>query len=424
MNPYTCLTCRRVLLRQSAVRYNSSSSSPPNLRSVIKRVPGGRPVKRAKKLKLPKPDSIVLPLRPPPTTPLPPTAPEFQLDHPDSIWKVPSTSDPTTPINFDRKIPTMVIPRQARKHAMKKAKRGIRVNRSVQALSKLSLRDYNNYWDTLVPDKYQLEFADEVFQASRHSPVRMWSASEFRTIPMSSVPEVAFFGRSNVGKSSLLNNIMNDEVCFTSSKPGRTRELNAFGIGGTKGGDAKVVLIDTPGYGKGSQLEWGEEIMKYFTQRKQLRRAFLLVDPRHGLKPYDRNILTLFRRYNISHQIILPKVDKVIVSGNLTNMRGYSDEKLKKLQSRMSLIKAEAQPPVLERGEGPGVLGELLSCSARLEVGGTLGLGIDAVRWAILKACGLDALAKKKSRLEDNEGPINPVIRRVRVIDSLKNRDI
>lgn len=72
-----------------------------------------------------------------------------------------------------------------------------------------------------------------------------------------------------MGKSSLLNTIMEKEVCFTSSKIGRTRTLNAYGIGGRKGGEAKVVLVDTPGYGKGSHEEWGDEIIKYLTRRKQ-----------------------------------------------------------------------------------------------------------------------------------------------------------
>lgn len=100
--------------------------------------------------------------------------------------------------------------------------------------------------------------------------MKLWSASKFRTTPLSSIePEVAFLGRSNVGKSSLLNAIMGQEICWTSSKPGRTREMNAFGIGGTKGGEHKVVLLDMPGYGKASRAEWGMEILKYLQGRKQ-----------------------------------------------------------------------------------------------------------------------------------------------------------
>lgn len=80
---------------------------------------------------------------------------------------------------------------------------------------------------------------------------------------------MAFLGRSNVGKSSLMNGLMGKEMCWTSSRPGRTREMNAFGIGGKKGGESKIVLLDMPGYGNASRTEWGTEIMKYLKDRKQ-----------------------------------------------------------------------------------------------------------------------------------------------------------
>lgn len=143
-------------------------------------------------------------------------------------------------------------------------------NPNKRSLKDLTPSDLNSYWDTKPPSAAQLAFADKLFIPSRHSPIKLWSASKFRTTPMSSMePEVAFLGRSNVGKSSLLNAIMGQEVCWTSSKPGRTREMNAFGIGGTKGGENKVVLLDMPGYGKASRTEWGMEIMKYLQGRRQ-----------------------------------------------------------------------------------------------------------------------------------------------------------
>lgn len=143
-------------------------------------------------------------------------------------------------------------------------------NPNKRGLKDLTPSDLCYYWDTKPPSTTQLAFADKLFTPSRHSPIKLWSASKFRTTPLSSIePEVAFLGRSNVGKSSLLNAVMGQEVCWTSSKPGRTREMNAFGIGGTKGGENKVVLLDMPGYGKGSRAEWGMEIMKYLQGRKQ-----------------------------------------------------------------------------------------------------------------------------------------------------------
>lgn len=143
-------------------------------------------------------------------------------------------------------------------------------NPNKRTLEELTPTDLCYYWDTKPPTPSQLASADKLFTPSRHSPLKLWSASKFRTTPLSSVePEVAFLGRSNVGKSSLLNAIMGQDICWTSSKPGRTREMNAFGIGGTKGGEHKVVLLDMPGYGKASRAEWGMEIMKYLQGRKQ-----------------------------------------------------------------------------------------------------------------------------------------------------------
>jgi GTP-binding protein len=137
-------------------------------------------------------------------------------------------------------------------------------------LSSVTPSQLSYYWETTIPDESQLAYADKFFAPSRHSPVKLFSAAKFRTMPLESVePEVAFLGRSNVGKSSLLNAIMGQEICWTSAHPGRTREMNAFGIGGTKGGESKIVLLDMPGYGKASRTEWGAEIMKYLRGRKQ-----------------------------------------------------------------------------------------------------------------------------------------------------------
>ena len=85
------------------------------------------------------------------------------------------------------------------------------------------------------------------------------------------MPEVAFLGRSNVGKSSLLNAILGKTICHTSKHPGRTRSMNLYSVGGAdhKGHPKKLVVLDMPGYGKASRADWGEEIMKYLVKRKQ-----------------------------------------------------------------------------------------------------------------------------------------------------------
>ncbi|EYE91026.1 translation initiation/elongation factor MRX8 [Aspergillus ruber CBS 135680] len=242
------------------------------------------------------------------------------------------------------------------------------------------------YWDTRIPNDHQLAYANSLFTPSRHSPIKLWSANRFRTMPMSSLePEVAFLGRSNVGKSSLLNAIMGKEICWTSSKPGRTREMNAFGIGGTKGGENKIVLLDMPGYGKGSRTGWGVEIMKYLQGRRQLRRAFVLIDSDHGLKQTDHDILALFRRYAIPHQVVISKVDKLLKSKS-----GASVASLAALQDRLQNLRPVVQPD--GRFEGPGALGEILTCSTeprtRVAPGHGQFLGISALRWAILSAAG------------------------------------
>ncbi|KAE8154794.1 P-loop containing nucleoside triphosphate hydrolase protein [Aspergillus avenaceus] len=256
-------------------------------------------------------------------------------------------------------------------------------------LRNLTPEDISYYWDTQAPDDTKLSFADKFFAPSRHSPVKIWSAAKFRTTPMSSVePEVAFLGRSNVGKSSLLNAIMGKEICWTSSKPGRTREMNAFGIGGTKGGESKIVLLDMPGYGKASRTEWGVEIMKYLQGRRQLRRAFLLIDGLHGLKKTDVDILKMFRQYAIPHQLIISKVDKVLAKKKSKVKSGASAASVATLKTMLQRLRPVIQPD--GRVEGPGALGEIVTCSAETPVSPGNALGISAVRWAILSAAGFD----------------------------------
>lgn len=76
-------------------------------------------------------------------------------------------------------------------------------------------------------------------------------------------------GRSNVGKSSVINMLVGEDICYTSATPGRTQTMNAFGVGGMKGGETKINIIDSPGYGKASRPEWGHELMKYLSKRQQ-----------------------------------------------------------------------------------------------------------------------------------------------------------
>jgi GTP-binding protein len=128
---------------------------------------------------------------------------------------------------------------------------------------------FSHRWETSVPTSSQLHQAERFFLS--HSPVLLYSSSKFRTIDSGTALEVAFLGRSNVGKSSLLNALMGRNICYTSSKPGRTKTMNFFAVGGEDqaGNPGKVVVLDMPGHGKGSREEWGQEIMKYLVGRKQ-----------------------------------------------------------------------------------------------------------------------------------------------------------
>lgn len=144
-----------------------------------------------------------------------------------------------------------------------------REQRSTEQLAQLLDRDYNLYADTEPPNKAQLEYANQFFQPNKHSPVNLWTSDVFRTIPESNNPEIAFVGRTNTGKSSLINALVGKKVCQTSMKWGKTTQFYAYGVGGKKGGDSRFTLIDLPGYGKASNAKWGEEITKYFEKRKQ-----------------------------------------------------------------------------------------------------------------------------------------------------------
>ena len=130
-------------------------------------------------------------------------------------------------------------------------------------------------------------------------------------LPGDALPEVAFAGRSNVGKSSLLNALVGQKaLARTSNTPGRTREVNYFVL------DDRAYLVDLPGYGyaKAPKTEvagWNRLIQDYLKGRASLRRVFLLVDARHGLKTSDAPTLELMDEAAVSYQAVLTKADKV-----------------------------------------------------------------------------------------------------------------
>ncbi len=130
-------------------------------------------------------------------------------------------------------------------------------------------------------------------------------------LPVADAIEVAFAGRSNVGKSSLINALTGrNALARTSNTPGRTRELNLFSAA------AGVAIVDMPGYGyarapKKEVAAWTRTVFDYLRGRPRLRRVYVLVDARHGLKPNDAEALATLDKAAVSYQIVLTKADKV-----------------------------------------------------------------------------------------------------------------
>ncbi len=130
-------------------------------------------------------------------------------------------------------------------------------------------------------------------------------------LPAEGLPEVAFLGRSNVGKSSLLNALTGrSTLARTSQTPGRTRQINFFAL------DERLMLVDLPGYGfaqasKQAAAAWNRLVQHYLRGRASLRRVCLLIDARHGLKEPDLPIMRLCNASGLSFQIVLTKADKL-----------------------------------------------------------------------------------------------------------------
>lgn len=139
----------------------------------------------------------------------------------------------------------------------------------------------------------------------------MMGAVAMDGLPPADLPEVAFAGRSNVGKSSLINALVGmKHLARASNEPGRTREVNFFVL------DEKLRLVDLPGYGwakasKGTVKQFQNLGRDYLRGRPNLKRAYLLIDARHGLKEVDIEPMDAFDRAAVSYQIVLTKADKI-----------------------------------------------------------------------------------------------------------------
>jgi GTP-binding protein len=137
----------------------------------------------------------------------------------------------------------------------------------------------------------------------------VWGAQSATGLPPQAMPETAFAGRSNVGKSSLINALTGRKtLARVSQTPGRTREINFFALG------ERLMLVDLPGYGyakasKQLAAEWQEQIFAYLRGRANLKRVLLLLDSRRGVMEIDRAVMTLLDKAAVSYCLVLTKAD-------------------------------------------------------------------------------------------------------------------
>ncbi|MEO1040145.1 MAG: ribosome biogenesis GTP-binding protein YihA/YsxC [Pseudomonadota bacterium] len=167
----------------------------------------------------------------------------------------------------------------------------------------------------------------------------MLGAVSMETLPPSTVPEVAFAGRSNVGKSSLVNALTGRKtLARASNEPGRTRELNFFDLGG------RLRLVDLPGYGfakapKDVAQRWTRLTQDYLKGRVNLKRAILLIDSRRGIKANDEEVMKVLDDSAVVYQLVLTKLDK-LKPGEQDKVIAHSLAKITKRPAAYPLLAA------------------------------------------------------------------------------------
>src|SRR5262245_33528902 len=157
----------------------------------------------------------------------------------------------------------------------------------------------------------------------------VWGATSANNLPPEKLTEVAFVGRSNAGKSSLVNALTGRKsLARVSQTPGATRQINFFDLGG------RLMLVDLPGYGfaKRSKTEadsWQEMIFSYLRRRARLRRVLLLIDARRGVMDSDKQVMALLDQTAVSYGLVLTKADELKPSQRAATIAAASQEAAK-----------------------------------------------------------------------------------------------
>jgi GTP-binding protein len=210
--------------------------------------------------------------------------------------------------------------------------------------------------------------ADDAIEVGRKLFARPWTfwrgTPDMKHLPPMTGVEIAFAGRSNVGKSSLINALVGqNQLARTSNTPGRTQELNFFHVPSEAGPGTGLVVVDMPGYGFAAAPEakvkaWTKVIHDYLRGRQNLARVYVLIDARHGIKPVDVEVLDELGKAAVSYQIVLTKADQISPAA-LDKLIATTLESLKKRAAAFPEIIATSS----RKGEG---IPELRAAIARV----------------------------------------------------------